>query len=102
MFSLEEREVSSVQRYSNYASNKHVIISKVGWYAIFTYYDYPFEDKNKELNLESIHYFVLVDCVLVHPDSHIFNGSNILKEWKMDYNLEVILILPEDYYSPFS
>jgi len=69
---------------------------------IFTYYDYPFDDKNKEGPLDSIHYFVLVDPVLVHPDSHISNDSNILKEWKMDNNTKVILILPEDYYSLFS
>ncbi|GAI99222.1 unnamed protein product, partial [marine sediment metagenome] len=46
IFSLREREVNSIQWYSNYTSNEGVIISKFGWHAIFIYYDYPFEDKN--------------------------------------------------------
>ncbi len=102
IFCLKEREVNSIQWYSNYTSNETVIISKFGWYAIFIYYDYPFEDKNKELPLESIHNFLLVDNQLVHPDLHISNGSNVLKNLKLEYNTDVILVLPEEYYSPFS
>ncbi len=66
------------------------------------YYDYPFEDKNKNLTLESIHYFLIVDNQFSHPNLHISNGSNILKNLKSSYNTDVILILPKDYYSPFS
>ncbi|KKN47290.1 hypothetical protein LCGC14_0664410 [marine sediment metagenome] len=102
IFNLREREVSSIQWYSNYTSNEEVIISKYGWHAIFMYYDYPFEDKNKELTLESIHFFFIVDNQLVHPNLHISNGSNILKDLKLGYNTEVILVLPKDYYSPLS
>ncbi len=102
IFCLKEREVNSIQWYSNYTSNEEVIISKFGWYAIFIYYDYPFEDKNKELPLDSIHYFLLVDSQLIHPDLHISNGSNQLKNIKSDYNTDVILVFPEEYYSPFS
>jgi len=102
IFCLQEREVNSIQWYSNYTSNKTLIISESGWYAIFIYYDYPFEDKNKELNLESVHYFLTVDSQLVHPSLHISNGTNKLIELKSSYNTEVILILPKDYYSPFS
>ncbi|MFX0153809.1 MAG: hypothetical protein ACFE9Q_04705, partial [Candidatus Hodarchaeota archaeon] len=102
VFCLKEREVNSIQWYSNFSPNEEVIISKFGWYAIFIYYDYPFEDKNKELPLESIHYFLLVDNQLVHPDLHISNGSNLLKNLKYTYNEDVILMFPEEYYSPFS
>ena len=101
-FSLEEREVNSIQWYSNYTSNKSLIISEFGWYAIFIYYEYPFEDKNKELDLDLVHYFLTVDDDLVHPSLHISNGTNKLKELKSSYNTEVILILPKKYYSPFS
>jgi hypothetical protein len=66
------------------------------------YYDYPFEDKNKELTLESIHYFLIVGNQFVHPNLHISNGSTLLKNLKLGYNTEVILVLPKDYYSPLS
>ena len=102
IFNLREREVNAIQWYSNYTSDEKIIISKFGWYAIFIYYDYPYEDKNKELPLESIHYFLTVDGQLVHPSLHISNGTNILQNLKSSYNTEVILILPNDYYSPFS
>ncbi|MEE9377064.1 MAG: hypothetical protein V3V33_03415 [Candidatus Lokiarchaeia archaeon] len=101
-FCLQEREVNSIQWYSNYTSNKTLIISEFGWYTIFIYYDYPFEDKNKELNFELIYYFLIIDSHLVHPSLHISNGINKLKELKSSYNTEVILILPKDYYSQFS
>ncbi len=101
-FCLRKREVNSIQWYSNYTSNKDVIISKFGWYAIFIYYDYPFEDKNKNFPLESIHNFILVDNQLVHPNLHISNGTNILKNLKLTYNTDVVLVFPEEYYSPFS
>ena len=102
IFCLQKREVNSIQWYSNYTSTEEVIISKFGWYAIFIYYDYPFEDKNKDLPLESIHYFLLVDNQLIHPDLHISNGSNILKNLKLEYNTDVVLVFPEQYYSAFS
>ncbi|MFW9902314.1 MAG: hypothetical protein ACFFDY_13690, partial [Candidatus Thorarchaeota archaeon] len=102
IFCLQKREVNSIQWYSNYTSNKEVIISKFGWYAIFIYYDYPFEAKNKDLSLESIHNFLLVDDQLVHPDLHISNGSNVLKNLKSHYNTDVILVFPKEFYSPFS
>ncbi|MFW9880171.1 MAG: hypothetical protein ACFFG0_44420, partial [Candidatus Thorarchaeota archaeon] len=102
IFCLQKREVSSIQWYSNYTSDEKVIISKFGWYAIFIYYDYPYEDKNKDLNLDSIHFFLTVDPQLVHPSLHISNGTNILKNLKSSYNTEVILILPDNYYLPFS
>ena len=100
-FFLKEREVNSIQWYCNYTSNEKVLISKFGWYAIYIYYDYPFEDKNKERTLESIHYFLLVEPQYIHPSLHISNGINILKELKSSYSTEVILTLPKDYYSPF-
>ncbi|KON28823.1 hypothetical protein AC481_00190 [miscellaneous Crenarchaeota group archaeon SMTZ-80] len=102
IFFLREREVNSIEWYSNHTSNEKVIFSKFGWYAIFVFYDYPFEDKNEELELESIHYFLIIESVYMHPSSHITNGTNRLKELKSFYNREVILILPKSFYSPFS
>ncbi|MFX1503940.1 MAG: hypothetical protein ACFFDH_23460, partial [Promethearchaeota archaeon] len=102
IFFLKEREVNSIEWYSNYTSNKTVIFSKFGWYAIFIYYDYPFEDENKDLALEATDYFLLLDIHYVHPSSHFSNGTNILKELKSSYGTDVILILPKNFYLPFS
>lgn len=101
-FNLKEREVNSIRLYSNYTSNKQRIIAKYGWHAIFMYYDYPFEDKNKELTLESTNFFLIIENQFIHPNFHISNGSNILKNMKSVYNREVVLVLPKDYYSPLS
>ncbi len=102
IFNLREREVNSIRLYSNYTSNKEVIIAKFGWHAIFMYYDYPFEDKNKERTLESTNFFLIIENQFIHPNSHISNGSNILQNVKLVYNREVVLVLPKDYYSPLS
>ncbi|NVM35982.1 MAG: hypothetical protein HWN81_10320 [Candidatus Lokiarchaeota archaeon] len=101
-FDLKEREVRSIQWYSNYSSNGKIIISNFGWHGIFLYYDYPYEEKNQELSLTSLHYFFLIENQFLHPNLHISNDSNILKDWKSFHNTEVILVLPEDYYLPFS
>ncbi|MFX1462892.1 MAG: hypothetical protein ACFFBF_07550, partial [Promethearchaeota archaeon] len=102
IFFLREQEVKSIQWYSNYTSKEQVIISKFGWYAIFIYFDYPFEDKNRDLELEAINYFLTLDDQYIHPSLHISEGINILKELKSTYNTDVILILPKEYYLPFN
>jgi len=101
-FNLREREVNSIRLYSNFTSNKEVIITEFGWHAIFMYYDYPFEDRNKERTLESTNFFLIIENQFIHPNFHISNGSNILKNLKSVYHREVVLILPKDYYSPLS
>lgn len=101
-FDLKEREVRSIQWYSNYSSNGKVIISNFGWHGIFLYYDYPYEEHNQSLSLTSIDYFLLIENQFLYPNLHISNGSNVLKNLKSDDNTEVILILPEHYYLPFS
>ncbi|MFW9826220.1 MAG: hypothetical protein ACFFEY_01205, partial [Candidatus Thorarchaeota archaeon] len=60
------------------------------------------EDSNGDLDLDAIHYFLLVETHYIHPSSHISNGSNILKELKSSYSTDVVLVLPKYYYSPFS
>jgi hypothetical protein len=102
LFCLEEREVNSIQWYSNYTSNKTLIISEFGWHAIFIYYGYPFEHKNEELTLDSIYHFLTVDNQFLNPSLHISNGTNRLKELKSSYNTDIVLIIPKRYYSPFS
>ncbi|MFX1569941.1 MAG: hypothetical protein ACFFCV_16425, partial [Promethearchaeota archaeon] len=102
VFCLHKREVTSIKLYSNYCSNKNVVITKFGWYAIFLYYEFPFEDKDEEFEFDLFHYFLLLNKSLVSPNMHYSNGTNVLKSLKLKYNTEVILLLPENYYSPFS
>jgi len=101
-FNLKEREVNSIRLYSNFTSNKERIIAEFGWHAIFIYYDYPFEDRNKNRTLESTNFFLMIENQFIHPNLHISNGSNILQNLKSRYNREVVLVLPKDYYSPLS
>ena len=98
MFSLKEREVKSAQWYINYTSNHQVIISEFGWGPIFIYYGYPYEDKNEELSLGSIHFLLTINEQLLHPSLHNSTGTNVLKNLKEAYNREVILILPKEFY----
>jgi hypothetical protein len=102
MFSIKNQEVNSVQFYTNHINSTNVIITEFGWTEIFIYYDYPFEDKNRELILEEIHYFLIINNQLAHPNLHISNNINILKNLKSFYNTDVILILPKEYYLAFS
>ncbi len=48
--------------------------------------NYPFEDKNKELLLESTPNFLIVDNQLVHLSLHNLDGFNISKNLKLFYN----------------
>ncbi len=101
-FSLKDREVSSVKWFANYTDSKQVIISEFGWEAIFVYFDYPFEDENESLTLLSIHIFKTVEYQLVHPFLHYLYGSNNLRNLKLFFLTDVILILPKEFYLPFS
>ncbi len=101
-FSLKNQEVISVRWYSNYTYNRQVIISEFGWSPIFMFYDYPYETNYDKLPFREIHYFLLVENQFVHPSLHHSEGGNILKELKLSYNTEVILILPKKYYLEFS
>ncbi|MFX1311028.1 MAG: hypothetical protein ACFFHD_00230, partial [Promethearchaeota archaeon] len=101
-FSLKTQEVNSVQWYSNYTYNKQVIISEFGWTSIFVFYDYPYGIKNEDLPFREIDYFLLVENQYVHPSLHHFEGKNILKELKLSYGTDVVLILPKKYYVEFS
>ena len=101
MFSLKEREVNSVKWYTNVTSSKQAIISEFGWRSIFIYYGYPYEDKNGELPLRSIHSFIEINEQLLHPSLHNSTGTNIFKDLKEAYGTEVILILPKELYLLF-
>ncbi len=99
IFTLKNREISSVQWYSNYTSEKNVIIGEVGWNHLFIYYNFPFEDYEENQPLTSIQYFIPVNDTLMHPDNHVDEyGENILKQIKLHYNnSNAFLILADNY-----
>jgi hypothetical protein len=96
-YSLKSREVSTVQWYSNYNSNQNVIIAEFGWSSIFIYYDYPFNDNNASLSLNSVIFFHTASIDYLNPRNHIQNMTNILIELKIDSGKDVFLILADNY-----
>ncbi len=97
--SLKKQEVSNFQWLSNNNNNKSVIITEFGFKYILMYYDYPYEDNNRELSPEEIHLFVKHYLDLFPPDNH-FNesGYNILQELKKENNSDVYITLDDFYY----
>ncbi|MFX0106455.1 MAG: hypothetical protein ACFE75_13345, partial [Candidatus Hodarchaeota archaeon] len=77
-YSLKHKEVSAIQWYSNFTSNQNVIIAEFGWSSIFIYYDYPFDENNASLSLNSVIFFQTVSNNYMNPKLHIQNGTNIL------------------------
>ncbi|MCK4286040.1 MAG: hypothetical protein KAX18_07545, partial [Candidatus Lokiarchaeota archaeon] len=96
-YSLERREVSTVQWYSNYTSNQNVMIAEFGWSSIFIYYDYPFNENNATLPLNTVIFFHTASNNYLNPRYHIQNGTNILIELKDDSGKEVFLIVSDNY-----
>jgi hypothetical protein len=96
-FSLLRREVSTVQWYSNYTSSQNVIIAEFGWSSIFIYYDYPFQDNNETLPLDSVIFFLTASNDYLNPQFHIYNGTNILTGLKIDRGKEIFLIVSDNY-----
>ena len=99
-YNLKEREVSAVRWLSRYSDNKNLIITEFGWDYIFMYYDYPFDDPNKEFRGRDIHYFRSNMTYLYHPDNHTNEkGVNLLQEIKKEHGTDVYIILDDTYLS---
>ncbi len=96
-YSLKNREISTVQWYSNYKSDQNVVIAEFGWDPIFMYYGYPFEENNASLPLSDVIYFLMVSNDYLNPRFHIQNGTNILSDLKNDSGMDVFLIVTDHY-----
>jgi hypothetical protein len=98
IYSLKNREVSTIQWYSNYTSEINTIISEVGWEHVFVYYNYPFDNQSYDLSFKEIHNFIYANDDLMHPINHVLsNGSNILTEMKKDSEMDTYLLLSDFY-----
>ncbi|MFX1500603.1 MAG: hypothetical protein ACFFDH_06525 [Promethearchaeota archaeon] len=98
IFTLKEREISSIQWYSNRTTNKNVIITEVGWSHVFKYYDYLYGNNSEPLPYDQNFYFLKYETDLFPPSNHYNkSGINILKEIKSKYNTDVFILFADDY-----
>jgi hypothetical protein len=96
-YSLKKQEVSVIQWYSDFSLNKNVIIGEFGWNSIIIYYNYPFEENNESLPLNSVLFFEVASNEYLKPNLHIQNNTNILVELKEDMETQVYVILTDEF-----
>ncbi len=98
IFNMKNREVNTLQWYSNNTSNENIIFSEFGWRYVIDYYDYPFYDKDEALLYNGSIYILATEIDLFPPKNHINeSGINLLREFKEKYNSDVYIIFENDY-----
>lgn len=98
IFNTKNREVSTLQWYSNNTHNQNVVFSEFGWGYVINYYDYPFNDKDGALLYNENIYIIPTEIDLFPPANHINeSGINLLKELKNKYKTDVYIIFENDY-----
>ncbi|TFF96103.1 MAG: hypothetical protein EU547_06795 [Promethearchaeota archaeon] len=99
LFSFEQKELKPMQDFSQYSSDKKVIIVEFGERLPFFFYDYPYETTDKDFEAEDIHYFIYMDDQYLRPELHMYdNGTNRLIQLKEDYGTDVYLFLTRYYF----
>ena len=100
VFTVKRRDTSLIQWNTNYSSDKNVIITEFGWSYVFTYYDYPFDDKGAAIIYRDEDYFIFLrhEIDLFPPSNHFDeNGTNVLKEIKETEGTDVFLLFSDEY-----
>ena len=98
IYSLKNREVSTIQWYSNCTTEINTIIGENGWEHVFVYYNYPFDNQSYDLSFKEIHNYIYANDDLMHPIKHVLsNGTNILTEMKKDTETDIYLLLSDFY-----
>jgi len=99
-YSLHRREVYSLNWYVNYTAQKNFVICEFGIPYVILYYDYPFNENNKTISPKDDlnYYFIQEPKGYFKPADHFYaNGTNKLQQMKENLNLEVYLILDDNY-----
>jgi len=95
---MKNREVSTLQWYSNNTSNQNVVFSEFGWGYVIDYYDYPFDDEYKAFLYNGSIYILAREVDFFPPNNHINeSGINLLREFKEKYDSDVYIIFENDY-----
>ena len=78
--------------------HNNLVFSEFGWGYVIEYYDFPFYDKDEAFQYNGSIYIIATEIDLFPPDNHINeNGTNILREFKKNYNSDVYIIFEDDY-----
>ncbi|MFX0032083.1 MAG: hypothetical protein ACFE9P_05395 [Candidatus Hermodarchaeota archaeon] len=99
-YSLYRREVYSLNWYVNYTSQKNLVICEFGIPYVILYYDYPFNENNRSISPKDDlnNYFIQEPKGYFKPADHFYaNGTNKLQQMKENLNLEIYLILDDNY-----
>lgn len=97
--SLTNRQVGGAKWYSEHTSDKNVIITEFGFYYMFMYYDYPYNEKDQNIDGWDTHHFEdTKDNELFQPDEHIDGDENKLRELKEEHETDVVITLDDQYY----
>ena len=98
IYTLKKREVSTIQWYSNYTNETNTIVGMNGWEHVFVYYNFPFDNLSYDLSFKQMHNFIPADNDLMHPENHVLsNGTNFLTEMKKDTEMEMYLLLSDNF-----
>ncbi|MHA1233535.1 MAG: hypothetical protein ACTSQL_00440 [Promethearchaeota archaeon] len=97
-FSINNNELTAVHWYLQNSDDRNLLIVEFGWFPVFLYYDYPYEDKNSSLSIGTTQDFITINNILIIPDNHLYdNGTNVLKELKEQRNKDVYILLTKNY-----
>ena len=97
--SLTKRQVGGAQWYSEHTSDKNVVITEFGLQYMFWYYDYPYNEKDENIEGQDTHYYLDTrKNDLFQPDEHVDDGENKLQELKEEEETDVVITLDDQYY----
>jgi len=97
-FSINNNELTAVHWYLQNSDDRNLLVVEFGWYPVFFYFDYPYEEKNSSLPIATTQDFITFNNILIVPDNHFYdNGTNILQELKEHRNMDVYILLTKNY-----
>jgi hypothetical protein len=94
LFSLEKKEVKSIQFFSDKVSEKKVVISEFGETYAIIYFNYQYNSAPKDFYSLDLHHFLFINETYLKPYNHFNeNNKNVLKILKNRYQTELYFFL---------